>query len=79
MSIIEFYMNIVPYFSSFMNYSSHLKRRQEEETMRIYEQTMKNDTTDDEAKRHFYRSKIQWWINTALDDLKYLHGKKQNP
>lgn len=53
----------------------HLKRREEEEKMRIFEETMKNDATDDEARRNFYLSKIRSWINTALDDLKYLHDE----
>lgn len=54
----------------------HLKRREEEESMRMFEEAMKNDHTDEEAKRNFYLSKIRWWINTAFDDLKYLHGKE---
>jgi immunoglobulin-binding protein 1 len=55
----------------------HLKRREDEESMRLFEEAMKNDSTDDEAKRKFYLSKIRWWINTAFDDLKYLHGKQR--
>ena len=56
---------------------SHLKRREDEESMRVFEETMKNDATDEEAKRNFYLSKIRWWINTAFDDLKYLHGNER--
>ena len=55
----------------------HLKRREDEESMRVLEEAMKSDTTDDEAKRSFYLSKIRWWINTAFDDLKYLHGNQR--
>jgi hypothetical protein len=43
--------------------------------MRAFEEAMKHDATDEEAKRSFYLSKIRWWINTAMDDLVYLHGK----
>lgn len=43
--------------------------------MRAFEEAVKHDSTDEEAKRNFYISKIRWWINTALDDLGYLHGK----
>lgn len=53
----------------------HLKRREDEESMRMFEEAMKNDHTDEEAKRNFYLSKIRWWINTAFDDLKYLHDE----
>ena len=53
----------------------HLKRREEEESMKAFEEAMKHDATDEEAKRKFYISKIRWWINTALHDLDYLHGK----
>jgi hypothetical protein len=42
--------------------------------MRAFEEAVKLDSTDEEAKRTFYISKIRWWINTALDDLGYLHG-----
>lgn len=45
--------------------------------MRVFEEAMKHDLTDEEAKRKFYLSKIQWWINTAFDDLGYLHGNYQ--
>jgi hypothetical protein len=57
-----------------MNFS-HLKRRQEEESMKAFEEAVKLDSTDEEVKRKFYLSKIRWWINTAFDDLDYLHGK----
>ncbi len=53
----------------------HLKRREEEESMKAFEEAMKHDATDEEAKRNFYISKIRSWINTAFDDLVYLHGK----
>ncbi|CAF1103944.1 unnamed protein product [Adineta ricciae] len=53
----------------------HLKRREEEESMRAFEEAMKHDATDEEAKRSFYLSKIRWWINTAMDDLVYLHDE----
>ncbi|UJR26212.1 hypothetical protein I4U23_007555 [Adineta vaga] len=53
----------------------HLKRREEEESMRAFEEAMKHDATDEEAKRSFYISKIRWWINTAMDDLVYLHDE----
>jgi len=43
--------------------------------MKAFEEAMKHDTTDEETKRNFYLSKIRWWINTAFDDLDYLHGK----
>jgi immunoglobulin-binding protein 1 len=43
--------------------------------MKAFEEAMKQDSTDEEAKRNFYISKIRWWINTAFDDLGYLHGK----
>jgi hypothetical protein len=54
---------------------SHLKRREEEESMKAVEEAMKHDSTDEEVKRNFYLSKIRWWTNTAFDDLDYLHGK----
>jgi hypothetical protein len=54
---------------------SHLKRREEEEAMKAFEEAMKHDSTDEEAKRKFYISKIRWWTNTAFEDLDYLHGK----
>ncbi len=57
---------------------SHLKRREEEESMKAFEEAMKHDSTDEEAKRNFYLSKIRWWINTAFDDLGYLHGKSNH-
>ncbi|CAF2357956.1 unnamed protein product [Rotaria sp. Silwood2] len=53
----------------------HLKRREEEESMKAFEEAMKHDLADEEAKRNFYLSKIQWWINIALDDLDYLHDE----
>jgi len=53
----------------------HLKRREEEESMKAFEEAMKHDSTDEEAKRKFYISKIRWWINTAFDDLDYLHDE----
>jgi len=53
----------------------HLKRREEEESMKAFEEAMKNDSTDEEAKRNFYLCKIRWWINTAFDDLVYLHDE----
>lgn len=52
----------------------HLKRREEEESMRVVEEAMKHDSTDEDVKRKFYISKIRSWINIALDDLGYLHG-----
>jgi hypothetical protein len=42
--------------------------------MKVFEEAMKRDSTDEETKRKFYLSKIRWWINTAFDDLVYLHG-----
>ncbi|CAF0887823.1 unnamed protein product [Rotaria sordida] len=53
----------------------HLKRREEEESMKAFEEAMKHDLTDEEAKRSFYLSKIHWWINTAFDDLDYLYDE----
>ncbi len=43
--------------------------------MKAFEEAVKLDSTDEEVKRKFYISKIRWWINTAFDDLDYLHGK----
>ncbi len=43
--------------------------------MKAFEEAMKQDSTDEEAKRSFYLSKIRFWINTAFDDLDYLYGK----
>ncbi|CAF1352451.1 unnamed protein product [Adineta steineri] len=54
---------------------AHLKRREEEETMRAFEEAMKHDASDEEAKRKFYLSKIRWWVDTALNDLVYLHDE----
>lgn len=65
-------------FDDFFLSSRHLKRREEEETMKAFEEAMKHDTTDEEAKRKFYLSKIRWWVNTAFDDLGYLHGKRHS-
>ena len=45
--------------------------------MRVFEEAMKQDGTDEEVRRQFYLGKIRWWINTAFDDLKYLHGRHQ--
>ena len=52
-----------------------MKRREQEESMKALEEAMKHDLTNEEVKRNFYLSKIQWWIKTAFDDLDYLHGK----
>lgn len=46
--------------------------------MRAFEEAMKHDATDEEAKRSFYLSKIRWWVNTAMDDLVYLHGRSSS-
>jgi hypothetical protein len=43
--------------------------------MKALEEAMKHDSTDEEVKRSFYLSKIQWWINTAYHDIDFLHGK----
>jgi len=53
----------------------HLKRKEEEEEMKAFEEAVKRDTTDDEVKRKFYLSKIHWWINTAFDDIDYLYDE----
>ncbi|CAF0925794.1 unnamed protein product [Didymodactylos carnosus] len=51
----------------------HMKRREDEEAMYAYEEAMKRDTTDEEAKRNFYLSKVRWWINVAIDDIDCLY------
>jgi hypothetical protein len=43
--------------------------------MKAFEEAMKHDSTDEDSKRNYYLSKIRSWINTACDDLVYLHGK----
>ncbi|CAF1277536.1 unnamed protein product [Rotaria magnacalcarata] len=53
----------------------HLRRREEEESIRAFEEAMNHDSSDEEAKRSFYLSKIKWWIKTAFDDLDYLQDE----